>query len=611
MLSVSVLGPVELHRDGTPIPVRAGKTTEVLIRLALDAGALVRTERLIDDLWGDGAFGTQKNTLQTKVSRLRKELGDAAAVTGDRSGYTLHIEASAVDALEVLRLADAVSARREVGDAASALAMSSAALAMFRGEILCDAGDGEWLVPHRARLEEVRLRLLEHQLAARMELGAAGEVIAELEALVALYPLREGLWSLLITALYRDGRQADALAAYQRVRERLVDELGVDPGPELRELEQQVLEQDPALVRSRAAIGAAPGNLPALSSRLVGRASELDEIVELVNQQRLVTMVGAAGVGKTRLAIEVARGGARFAGAWLVRLESARTPAAVTETIASALNIAGGTEPVLLGHFRGSDALLVLDNCEHLIDAVAELVPRVLAAAPALRILCTSQVALGIDGESVYPLDPLPIADSIELFAQRAGEHRKSFALDASNEATVSDLCESLDGLPLAIELAAARAKTLSVQEIARRLDDRFTLLRDPTSRRPERQRALGTAIAWSYDLLFPDDQRGLWAVACFADGAPLTAIEHVLGALEVPEVSALDVVGRLVDRSFDQRRRQLPVPHPRQRPGLRSRASARRGRRRRCVRRARRMVCRCGRSGQCRRFVGRVRPTI
>ena len=276
VIAVSVLDAVELHRDGERIPVRAGKTAEVLVRLALEAGVMVRTERLIEDLWADEAVGTARNTLQTKVSRLRRALGDAALVTGTSAGYTLQVDPSAVDALEVLRLAEQASALRSAGDPSAALETCTSALAMFRGEILSGAGDGDWVVPHRARLEEVRLGLIEGQLAARLDLGAAGDVIGELEALVSVHPLREGLWALLMVALYRDGRQADALATYQRVRTRLADELGLDPGLQLQQLEQQILVHDASLgVPYSTVRGLGPdapaGNLPSMSVELVGR----------------------------------------------------------------------------------------------------------------------------------------------------------------------------------------------------------------------------------------------------------------------------------------------------------------------------------------------------
>jgi predicted ATPase/DNA-binding SARP family transcriptional activator/tetratricopeptide (TPR) repeat protein len=556
MLSISVLGPVELRRLGERIPVPAGKPTEVLIRLALDAGVMVRTDRLIADLWGAVADTTARNTLQTKVSRLRRALGGAAVVSGGRSGYTLEVEPAAVDAIEVLRLAEATKDLLNAGAAESALETCTRALAMFRGEALCDAGEGDWLVPHRVRLEEARLGLGEDQLAVRLRLGATGEVIGELEALVALHPLREALWAQLITALYRDGRQADALEAYRRVRGRLAEELGVDPGAELQALEQQVLLQDPVLraagtARIETDFRRPDGNISTLSSELVGRDADLRELADLVTGHRLVTLVGPAGVGKTRLAIEVARGSRLADGAWLVRLENARTPASIPLALGEALTMSGATEAMVIDRLRASELLVILDNCEHLLDSVAALSVALLDSAPQLRVLVTSQVPLGIDGERVYPLAPLPLAASVTLFAQRAAERRRSFVLDPDAATAIEEVCRTLDGLPLAIELAAARTKALSVQEIARRLDDRFGLLSDPTSRRPERHRALGAAIAWSYDLLFPDEQRGLWALACFAGGAPVAAAEHVMAALGVPAASAVDVVGRLADRSL------------------------------------------------------------
>jgi len=541
MLTVAVLGQVEIHRDGVRLPLPSGKTTEVLVRLALDAGRVVHADRLIDDLWGPAATATGKNTLQSKVSQLRRALGDADLVISGNGGYTLCVEPGNVDALHVAGLATSAGAARRSGDAQAALDLAAQALALFRGEL----PDGDWLLPHRVRLEEIRLGLLEDHLAARVDLGTGGEVIGELEGLVERHPLREGLWASLITALYRAGRQADALAAYARVRQVLVDELAVEPGPDLRALERQVLRQSPALGHKPSV-----GNLPGLTAPLVGRSGDLAALDRLLRDRRLVTLVGPAGVGKTRTAIEVARPLDAPGGVWLVRLDAADASTSLPQAVAETLHLAGGAS-TLVERFSGAPTVLVLDNCEHVVDAVAELAGHLLDATTDLRVLATSQVPLGMDGEAVYPLEPLSIADSTALFAARAAETRRQFVLDADTAATVEEICRSLDGLPLAIELAAARVRSLSVREIARRLDDRFVLLRDPTSRRPERRRALAAAIGWSYDLLFPDDQRGLWALSCFLDGAPLAAAEHVLGALGVPETSAVDVADRLVARSL------------------------------------------------------------
>ncbi|MFZ0161356.1 MAG: BTAD domain-containing putative transcriptional regulator [Kineosporiaceae bacterium] len=554
MLTVAVLGPVEVRLDGERLALPSGKTTEVLVRLALEAGRLVRAERMIEDLWGDAATGLGRNTLQSKVSQLRRALSDPARVATGNGGYSLSIDGSCVDALRVVGLAASAAASRRSGDASAALEAATRGLGLFRGEVLVDAGDGEWLQAHRARLEEVRLGLLEDRLCARLELGAGGEVVAELEGLVNEHPLREGLWCCLITALYRTGRQADALAAYTRVRAALIDELGIEPGPGLRDLECQILQQSPALVATveeRPAVPAPPvGNLPALTAPLVGRAHDIAALDDLIRERRLVTIVGPAGVGKTRLAIELGHRSAAPGGVWLVRLDAADATTSISQAVAETLQLAGGA-PMLVERFSGAETVLVLDNCEHLVEAVAELAGHLLDATTRLRVLVTSQSPLGLDGEAAYVLEPLPVAESMALFADRATQIRRGFVLDGDTAAAVEELCLSLDGLPLAIELAAARVRSLSVPEIVRRLDDRFALLQDPTSRRPERRRALAAAIAWSYGLLFPDDQRGLWALSCFSGGAPLAAAEHVLGALGVPGASATDVVGRLVDRSL------------------------------------------------------------
>jgi predicted ATPase/DNA-binding SARP family transcriptional activator len=558
VLAVSVLDVVELHRDGERIAVRAGKTTEVLVRLALEAGVMVRTERLIEDLWADEAAGTARNVLQTKVSRLRRALGDAALVTGTSAGYTLEVDPSAVDALEVLRLAEQASAFRRAGDPSAALETCTRALSMFQGDILSAAGDGDWVIPYRARLGEVRLGLIEDQLAARLDLGASGEVIGELEGLVSGHPLREGFWALLMIALYRDGRQADALATYRRVRNWLADELGLDAGRQLQQLEHQILVHDPSLGVSSATVrGIGPdrpaGNLPSLAADLIGRDTQVAAVAELLASGRLVEIVGPGGVGKTAVAILTGRSlsssdGVAPGGVWLARLETAVTADDVADTLVAALNVGG--EAALFERLKSSTALVILDNCEHVIDAVAGLAVRLLDAAPGVRILCTSQVPLDVDGEVVFELAPLGLADAVELFRRRASARRMQPGSTEADDA-VHDLCRSLDGLPLAIELAAARTKTLSIAEITRRLDDRFKVLSDPTSRRPERRRALKSTIRWSYDLLFPDEQRGLWALATFAGGAPLAAVESVLAALDVPAAAAIDVVGRLASRSL------------------------------------------------------------
>jgi predicted ATPase/DNA-binding SARP family transcriptional activator len=546
VLTVALLGAVEVRLDGVPLPVPTGKTTELLVRLALDAGVRVRADTLLDDLWPEGAG---RNTLQSKVSQLRRALGDRDLVAGSGDGYTLALDRGCVDAFRVADLAAEAAAAREAGDTATALDRATRGLALYRGDALVDLGD--WAVPHRARFDELRMALVEDAMAARVALGSGGEVVGELEALVERHPLRERLWAALVTALYRAGRQADALAAYTRVRTVLVDELGIEPGEELRALEQQVLQQSPVLRTAAAGPAvASPGNLPPVPAPLVGRADDAGALGSLLREWRLVSVAGPAGVGKTRVALEVAQGLRASGGVWLVRLEAANASSDLAQVVAETLHVPAGGRG-LVDRLAGAETVLLLDNCEHVVESAGALVGSLVDSVPGLRILTTSQVPLGIEGECVHHLEPLSLEDSVTLFSRRAQELRRQFVLDADTRTLVEEVCGSLDGLPLAIELAAARVRSLSVRDIARRLDDRFAVLQDPSSHRPERRRALAGAIGWSYDLLFPDDQRGLWALSCFAGSASLDAVEHVLTALGVPSGAVVDTVTRLVDRSL------------------------------------------------------------
>ncbi len=545
MLTVAVLGPAEAFRDGVRLDLPAGKTTELLVRLALAAGRPVRTDVLLDDLWGEP---TARNTLQSKVSQLRRALGDKELVVGTASGYALAVPPEAVDAWRAVRLAADSVAAREAGDAALSLDRGEQGMALFRGEVLVDAGD--WATVHRSRLEEVRLSLLEATMAARVELGASAGIVAELDTLVRTHPLREALWAALITALYRAGRQADALAAYARLRRLLVDELGIEPAASLQALEQEVLQQDRRLELAGVHPMPRPGNMPPPGRPLIGRERDLTELISALGSHRLVTVTGPAGVGKTRLALEVAHRLTPPGGVWLLRLDAVDADASLSRVVADTLQVTGGP-PALPERLASVETVLLLDNCEHVVEPLARLVESLLDAAPELRVLATSQAALGLEDEWRHQLEPLPPDQSTALFARRAQELRRNFVLDHETTPLVEEVCRSLDGLPLAIELAAARVRSMSLRDIARRLDDRFALVRDPSSSRPERRRALAGAIAWSYELLFPDDQRGLWALSCFAGSASLEASERVMTALGVPQRSVLDTIGRLVDRSL------------------------------------------------------------
>ena len=560
MLTLAVLGPVDLRRDGVALPVPGGKTAELLVRLALETGNPVRAERLLDELWPQEPLGASLNTLQSKVSRLRGALGDGTVVTKGDAGYTLTLAAGDVDALTVRRLAQQAATARTTGDPARAVELCDRALALYHGEVLPAVADAPWAQPYRQRLTETRLDLTEDRLAARVDLGTGGELVSELEELVAAHPMREHGWALLVTTLFRAGRQGDALAACARARSLLARELGIDPGPQLRLLEEQVLRQDPALNASARPQASTPpgavmrlvGNLPADSGSLIGREPDLETVEVLLSQGRLLTVTGPAGVGKTKLAVESARRCGFPGGAWLAHVETATDTASVWSVIGEALGVDAPTPAAVRARLSAAELLLVLDGCEHVADAVSGVVSQLLGSAPGVHVLATSQVPLHTGGESVLALAPLNLADAVKLFTDRSTQQRPHAAgEDDDGRRTVEEVCRALDGLPLAIELAAARTRVLPVHEIARRLDDRFSLLRDPTRNLPARQTTLRAALTWSYDLLFPDDQRGLWAIASFTGGAPLPAVEAVLTALNVPPDAGLDVVTRLVDRSL------------------------------------------------------------
>jgi predicted ATPase/DNA-binding SARP family transcriptional activator len=557
MLTVALLGPVELRRDGQRVALPGGKTTELLVRLALEAGRTVRSERLIDDLWGDDGVGTAKNTLQSKVSQLRKALGHPELVKGGAAGYSLALEPSAVDAIEVCRLAELTSTLLAAGDSGEAFRASSAALEMFRGETLADAGEAEWLRPHRARLVEVHEQLIEDAMAARLEMGAAAELVGELEAQVRLHPLRERLRGQLMLALYRAGRQADALRAYQTARAVLGEELGLEPGRELQRLEAAILAQDPDLdLLERSSAGdllqadARTGNLPAALSSFIGRAKELGEVSDLVATRRLVTVLGPGGAGKTRLGLQVGeRVLADFAdGVWLIEFAPLRSGSDVAAAVAATLGLDDSDR--LERYVADRQMLLLFDNCEHVIDDAATVAASLLRAGPGVTVLATSRERLGATGEVLYPLQSLETDEATELFVERA--RAGGLPADAIDQLdAITRICDQLDRMPLALELAAARTRSLSLDEIADRVEDRFAFLTGGDRTAAPRHQTLRGVVDWSYELLFSAEQRVFRHVSIFAGGFDLHAAESVCASEETPATDIIDLLGNLVDKSL------------------------------------------------------------
>jgi predicted ATPase/DNA-binding SARP family transcriptional activator len=538
-VEVRLLGPVEAVADGGSVSLGGPRQRALLALLALAEGP-VSTDRLADELWGGRPPAAAETTLRSYVSRLRSALGREAVVARG-GGYALALDRERLDVHRFERLLEQGRAELARGGAGLARERLDAALALWRGPALQDVGDVASLAEEARRLEELRLACVEERIEARLTLGRHDELVAELQALVRREPLRERLRRQLVLALYRSGRQAEALAAYHDARRTLDEELGLEPGPELRELEVAILRQElpaapPAAMRD---------NLPAPTTSFVGRERELAELGALLREHRLVTLTGMGGSGKTRLALRLAaaQAGAWADGVWLADLTAVADPALVPATVAAAVG-ADGPE-FLLDYVRTRELLLVLDNCEHLVDACAELVAAVLPASPHVRVLATSRLPLGVPGELDYALDPLAEGDAVRLFVDRATAVRR----DLQPDATVGAICRALDGLPLAIELAAARAKALSAPEIADRLDDRLRFLRAWQRVADPRHRTLETTMDWSYELLGSAEQELLRRLAVFAGGATADAVSEV--CLAGDRERAEELVARLVDWSL------------------------------------------------------------
>jgi len=562
VLELAVLGPVRAVRDGRELELGGPKPRAVLALLLVDAGRVVPAEYLAEMLWRGVPPPGAAKTLRSYVSRLRSLLDPEAALVAQGGGYAITVEPDRVDAARFERLVGAAREALGRGDAAAAAGRFGEALALWRGRALADVAEVERLALEAARLEELRLVAVEGRAEADIERGLAAEVTGELERLVAEYPVRERLWRLLVLALYRAERQADALAAYRRARQLLAEELGIEPGEELRALEQAVLRQEvPAMPPP------ARHNLLVRLTSFVGREGELAAVGRLVGEARLVTLTGAGGAGKTRLAVEFATGMVeRFGdGVWLADLAGLADAELVPSVVMAALGVRqSGEAPVmeaLRWRLRSAELLLVLDNCEHLLGGCADLAAALLGSCPGLRVLATSREPLGVPGEAVYLVPPLAVppepsdpqalagAAAVRLFLARAVSARADAGVAAAPVTVVARICRELDGLPLAIELAAARASVLSAEEIAAHLADKFRFLayRQPVA--DPRHQALMAAIGWSYDLLSAEQRRVFDSLSVFAGGFSLTAMAAVCCGGD--QVAALDLLDQLVSKSL------------------------------------------------------------
>jgi predicted ATPase/DNA-binding SARP family transcriptional activator len=557
-----ILGPIEaVHKDHV-VKLGGRRQRSLLALLLLEPGRAVSADRLIDELWDGKPPAGAETTLRSYVSRLRSALSETAVVARP-PGYVLDIQAEQLDAHRferLLRSGREALARGAAGLAADRLA---AALELWRGPALTDVSDAGALAREAERLNELRLVCLEERIEADLALGRHAEVVPELEGLVGEEPFRERFWRQLVVALYRCERQSEALAAYRRARSLLSDELGLEPSEELRVLERAVLRHEiPAAAPSHEL-----HNLPAQWTSFIGRDVELAQLEALLRSERLVTVTGIGGAGKTRLALETAVRQARVwkDGVWLVDLAPVSDAALVATAVGQVVRVperpGAPILDVLLEHLREAELLLVLDNCEHVVGACVELVHAALRGSAHVHVLATSRVALGIPGEVDYSLEPLPTprddatADearafpSVRLFLERGRAARRDLTADDEGTSVDARICRELDGFPLAIELAAARTRALSLAEIADRLDDRFRFLRYWHRVADPRHQTLRATIDWSYELLPPAERALFEQLSVFAGGFTLEAVAAV--SLARDGQRALELVQRLVESSL------------------------------------------------------------
>ncbi|MGW5778739.1 ATP-binding protein [Streptomyces sp. NPDC003863] len=576
-----VLGPCQALRtdDGTEAVLSGARLRALLTALAAAGGRAVGPGTLIDQIWADGDPADDQDrtaALQALVGRLRRALGRESVVSAP-GGYRLAADPDSVDLHRFERLAAEGTAALTAGHAERAAALLDEALGLWRGPALADL-PGRDTDPLVVRVERRHAQARRDRLAADLALGRADAVLAPLAALAAGQPLDEPLQALRIRALRAAGRPAEALAAYEEVRAALADRLGTDPGPELRSLHAELLTED-GPVRPERAVG-----LPARLTSFIGRADELGSLAAVWHGRRLVTLTGPGGVGKTRLALEAAgtyEGPVHLAELASVREESTVGPAVLTALGARETQL-WHTPPVtpidpkdrfaaLVEHCAGRRMLLVLDNCEHVVAEAADLAQALLTRCPGVTVLATSREPLGVPGEEVRPLGPLPMDMALRLLGERGAAARPGFAVTEDPEAA-EEICRRLDGLPLAIELAAARLRMLSVSQIADRLDDRFRLLTSGARTVLPRQQTLRAVVDWSWDLLDETERAVLRRLAVFTGGCDLRAVEGVCAGIEVrgardapdadapgtgmpgahvPAADVLDLLGALVDKSL------------------------------------------------------------
>lgn len=601
-VSFELLGPLRVTLDGVPAALGGPRSRAVLAMLLTTGGAAVSEDALIESLWGQQPPKAARNSLQSHVSRLRSALacigGETlgARLVREPAGYRLEVAPDEIDAARVEELLRRASVPGT--DARQRLQLLESARQCFRGPALTELANlPGWttagLAAAATRYDELEATVDEEVVSARLATGGHAGVLPELEQIAGRRPERERLQRLLALALYRCGRPADALAVLRRYREGLVEAAGLDPSPSLQRLEQGILTGDAEITDGPGAGGwpsspsapAAPGDAPndsapavriVSAAPFIGRRDELERLAHALSESRLVTVVGPGGVGKTRLALELARrltaGTNPEASAVVIELGTLTHDEDVVASLAARLGVRDGPgrslEDAVVDYLATTQILLVMDNCEHLLKAAGDLVRRIMLAAPGVQVMVTSRRRLGLEGEQMFRLLPLPVpddgdqvgdeTDSVRLFLDRARRLDPMFDLNATTRPVVAELCRRLDGLPLAIELATGQLGALGLADLRDHLDDRLDLLADttPTARPPssrERHRTLRAMVEWSYDQLSETEQGVFDSLAVFEGGFSLAAATFVAGPPDAPAGGplAINLVARLVESSL------------------------------------------------------------
>ena len=576
-----VLGPLEVVIDGVAVDCGGAKQRALLAALLVHADRVVSVDDLVEALWPAGAPATAANTLQAHISGVRRSLGsERSRLETKPPGYVLRV-GEALDAARFESLSRQGREELAAGDARRAHELLTEASALWRGAAFADFLYEPFAEREAARLDAERITATADHIDARLALGHHREVVGDLEALVSGHSTDERLCGQLMLALYRSGRQADALAAFSRLRSDLGEELGIVPSPSLQELHDRIVLQGEELEAPSGAPRtdlAAPGVSgrppPVPLTSFVGRDAERAAVSERLERSRLVTISGPGGSGKTRLAVEVAAAIGRGRSIRFADL-APETPERVLPAVAEAVGVpdAGALPRNRLSAQLTSEVaaqpglLLVIDNCEHVVDECAELIHRLLSEVPDLQVLATSQVSLGVAGEASVPLAPLNLPDeadapeivaaseAVRLFSARASDHDPAFTLSSETAGVIARICRQLDGMPLAIELAAAQSRTFGLEEISARLDDALGFLAAGPRTAVERHRTLRATVDWSVRLLSDEERELLERLAVFAGGFALSRAERVCAGDGIAAEDVAPLLAQLVNRSLVIRR--------------------------------------------------------